>query len=83
MGTDYLSLWLSNAQGWDALSAALWPELNNASLWGLHDPEVVSRIWLTDGRSYQFRYNADTPRIAGGLIRGYTFSMEAPKIKIP
>jgi hypothetical protein len=25
----------------------------------------------------------DTPRIAGGLIRGYTFSMQKPKIKVP
>lgn len=37
---------------------ALWPELNNASPWGLHDPEVISRIWLPDGRSYKFRYNS-------------------------
>ena len=37
---------------------ALWPELNNASPWGTHDPEVISRIWLPDGRSYKFQYNS-------------------------
>src|SRR5688572_27113527 len=37
---------------------ALWPELNNASPWGFHDPEVISRIWLPEGRSYKFQYNS-------------------------
>lgn len=37
---------------------ALWPELNNASPWGFHDPEVISRVWLPDGRSYRFQYNS-------------------------
>ena len=37
---------------------ALWPELNNASPWGTHDPDVISRIWLPDGRSYKFQYNS-------------------------
>jgi hypothetical protein len=36
----------------------LWPELNNASPYGFHDPEVISRIWLPDGRSYKFQYNS-------------------------
>ena len=37
--------------------AALFPGLDGSSSTN-HNPQVVSAIWLPDGRSYQFRYNS-------------------------
>jgi RHS repeat-associated protein len=36
---------------------ALWPDLN-ASQFTFHDPDVISAIWLPDGRSYKLYYNS-------------------------
>jgi len=37
--------------------ATLFPQLDGSSS-TYHDPQVVSAVWLPDGRSYQFRYNS-------------------------